>query len=193
VQDADLFSFMAIFRELLRVFPKRLDDAEIGQMSKAYFAAMRQFSISQIQAGADAWVQHGKFFPKPAEWREYIPRDVSAAVSTAPLTPVEAAEYLDAERKHWEDEPCGCRECRDAGVNHRMLRNVPEQDEHGVNIPALIGERKVVRCRWIHGHELARWYAAKDAFWAKFAALAGRSVMPAVHVPDVLEEVEQDA
>jgi hypothetical protein len=196
VQDADLFAFMAIFRDLLQMFPKRLDESDITQLSKAYFAALRRFSVSQIQAGADAWVQHGKFFPKPAEWREHIPRELSAAVSIAPLTPVEAAEYLDAERKHWEDVPCGCRECREAGVSHRMLRNVPEQDEHGVNIQALLGERHVVRCRWIHGHELARWYAAKERFWSEYIALIKRLTMPSVGPiaePEVFEEVECEA
>jgi hypothetical protein len=139
--DADLFAFMALFRELLNVFPKRLDEAEIGSLSKAYFTSLRRFSIPELQAGADAWIQRGKFFPKPAEWREAIPRAVSVTVALSPLTPVETAEYLDAERRHFEGDTCACRRCSSAGVTHRFLRYVPEIDADGRDVRGLIGER----------------------------------------------------
>jgi hypothetical protein len=179
VQDADLFAFMAIFREMLGVFPKRLDGTETDAMSKAYFHALRRHTIAELQAGADAWMQRGKFFPKPAEWRESIPRNAAAAfVSLDPLTPVEAAEYLDAERRHYEGDPCNCRRCVGAGVDHRFLRYVPETNADGRDARGLIGERAVVRGRWIHGEELRRWYAARDGFMAKFQQIATSRQMP---------------
>lgn len=177
MQDADLFAFMAIFRELLNVFPKRLDEADVTVMSKAYFNTLRRFSIAEIQAGADAWMQRGKFFPKPVEWLESIPRQ-SLTVALSLLTPAEAAEYLDAERRHYEGDVCGCRRCVSAGVSHRFLRYVPESDEQGRDLRGLIGERAVVRGRWIHGEELRRWYEARDAFMASFAALQKKTRMP---------------
>jgi hypothetical protein len=167
MQDADLFAFMAIVRELIRVFPKRMSDDEIGDLSKAYFATLRRFTIAELQAGADAWMQRGKFFPKPAEWREAIPhRSATASVALAPLTPVEMAEYMDAERRGFEGDPCACRRCRGAGVDHRFTRYAPESDELGRDLRGLIGERSVVRGRWLHGEELRCWYAARDAFMA---------------------------
>lgn len=173
-----MFAFLAIFRELLKVFPKRLDDHDETQLAKAYFAALRRFTIPQIQAGADVWVQRGKFFPKPVEWRECIPRDVAASVALVELTPVDAAEYLDAERKAYEGEPCDCRACRDAGVSHRFLRYVPESDDAGIDLKGLIGTRVVVRGHWAHGEELARWYVVKEQFWTDFRALVSRLSMP---------------
>jgi hypothetical protein len=178
VQDGDLFAFLAIFRDLLQMFPKRLDDSDVDKLAKGYFAALRRFTIPQIQAGADVWVQRGKFFPKPAEWRESIPRTVSAATALVELGGADAAEYLDAERKAWEGEPCDCRACRDAGVSHRFLRYVPESDENGIEARGLISTRTVVRGHWAHGEELARWYVAKEKFWADFRALVTRLSMP---------------
>lgn len=179
MQDADLFAFMAIFRSLMQVFPKRLDDHDTDQLSRAYFAAFRRFTIPQIQAGADVWVQRGKFFPKPAEWRECIPREAAAqSVALVELAPADAAEYLDAERKHYEGEPCNCRRGGGAGVSHRFLRYVPETNEHGMECRGLIGTRTVVRGHWAHGDELARLYIARDRFWSEYRALIERMTMP---------------
>jgi len=178
MQDAELFAFMAIFRELLQVFPKRLDEHDIGQLGTSYFAALRRFTIPQIQSGADVWIQRGKFFPKPSEWRESIPRDVTPSVALAEFTPFEAAEYLDAERKHWEAEPCACRRCEGAGVSHRFLRYVPEADEHGMDRRGLIGARIVVHGHWAHGEELGSFYAARERFWSAFRAQLEAMTMP---------------
>lgn len=177
MQSADLFAFMATFRQLLGVFPKRLDEHEIEDLSKAYFHTLRRFDITDLQAGAEAWMQRGKFFPKPAEWRESIPRAAVVAVALEPLTAVEAAEYLDAERRKREGDPCACRRCVSAGVDHRFVRYVPEADEQGRDLRGVIGERVVVRGRWIHGEDLRRWYEAKDIYNAAFTRAARMKTM----------------
>ena len=193
MQDADLFAFMAMFRNLLRMFPKRLDESEVDDLAKAYYAAFKKFTIAQLQAGADIWVQRGKFFPKPAEWRECIPRDVSLREALAELSAVDAAEHQDAERKAYEGEPCSCRACRDAGVSHRFLRYVPESDEFGTDARGLIGTRIVTRGHWAHGEELARWYIAKDKFWTQFRALMVRLSMPKTKQLEAEPEPEEIA
>lgn len=168
--DADLFAFAGVFKGLLAVFPKRMDEHEIGALSRAYFTALRRFSVPQIQAGADVWVQRGKFFPKPAEWSDAVPRASAAAgANLSVMSGAEVAEYLDAERRRYDGEPCRCGECRRAGVDHRFLRFVPDVDADGNDLRALIGEREVCRGHWAHGDELRRWYAAKEKFWAQFA------------------------
>ena len=190
MQDVDLPAFLSIFRDLLKVFPKRLDEADVAQLAKAYFAAFRYFTIPQIQAGADVWIERGKFFPKPAEWRECIPRAVTAGPALSELTHVEATEYLDAERRSYEGDPCNCRPCVSAGVSHRFLRYVPEADEQGMDVRGLIGERVVVRGHWAHGQELRRFYEARDRFWADFGALLARTKMPKAKPADApIEDV----
>ena len=193
MQDGELFAFMAMFRDLLGVFPKRLDEHEIGTLSKAYFQALRRFSIPELQAGADAWTQRGKFFPKPAEWREAIPRMAVVAAALVPLTPVDAAEYLDAERRQYEGDPCSCRRCVSAGVDHRFTRYVPEADEHGRDLRGLIGERAVVRGRWLHGDDLKRWYEARDSFMAKFQQIAASRRMPNASGADLRATLDKAA
>lgn len=178
MQDADLFAFLAIFRSLLHVFPKRLEDSEIDPLARSYFTAFRRVTVAQIQAGADVWMQRGKFFPKPAEWLESIPRKSAAGVALSPLTPVEVAEHLDAERRSYEGDPCSCRACERAGVTHRFTRYVPESDELGIDAKGLIGERVVVRGHWAHGDELARFYVVRDKFWTDYRALLKRMTMP---------------
>lgn len=188
MQDADLFAFMAIFRELLQVFPKRLDESDVAQLAKSYFAAFRRVTIPQIQAGADVWVQRGKFFPKPSEWLESIPRKVAAGEALSSLTPVEVAEHLDAERRSYDGEPCGCRACERAGVSHRFTRYVPESDELGRDAKGLIGERVVTRGHWAHGDELARFYAVRDRFWTDYRALLARMTMPNATAAQPIDE-----
>ncbi len=185
--DAELFGFMDVFNGLARVFPQRGDEHEVTQKSAAYFKAMRRFPLSQVAAGAEVWVQRGKYFPKPAEWIESIPRAEGPAVALFELSAEDAAEYLDAERRHYEGDPCRCAACRTAGVDHRFMRFVPEVDANGRDAKAKIGERIVVRGHWAHGDELARGYAARDGFRASFQhAMAARAVRP-VHLKAVTE------
>lgn len=189
MQDADLFAFMAIFRELLKVFPKRGTEDDAETLARSYFRALQRFTVDEIKAGADVWTLRGKFFPKPAEWREAIPRpSVAQREALVPLAPTEAAEYLDAERRRWEGDTCSCRRCVGAGVSHRFLRYVPEVDVDERDLRGLIGERVVVRGRWLHGDELRRWYEARDAFMALRERVFASKRMPAAAV-----EVEDEA
>lgn len=195
MQDVDLFAFMAIFRDLLKVFPKsRTADDDVDPLARSYFRALQRFSVADIQAGADAWVQRGKFFPKPAEWRESIPRrGVAERAELVPLTPTEATEYLDAERRGYEGEPCGCRRCVGAGVSHRFPRYVPEQDEQDRDMRGLIGQRVVVRGRWIHGDELRRWYETRDAYLALKTSILSSKSMPKVTPAEMEPHPYRDA
>lgn len=177
MMDSELFAFMDVFRGLQRVFPKRLDEHEISQMGGAYFKAMRRFPINAVQAGADTWTQRGKFFPKPAEWMDAIPRAAQPQAERAELSVSDAAEYRDAEQRRYEGEPCRCSACRTAGVDHRFLRFVPDVDANGQDLQAKLGDRIVVCGHWAHGEELRRWYAAKEAFWAQFQVTLPHHVM----------------
>jgi len=162
--DAEMFVFVDAFKGLLRVFPKRLEEHEQAQMHRDYFKALRRYTVQQVQAGAEAWMQRGKYFPKPAEWIDAIPRRQPAAVEVSELSAVEAREWVDAERRGVEGEACGCVACRAAGID-KPTRFVPEFNADDTDRRAQLGQRLVTRGHWAHGVELARWYRARADFW----------------------------
>jgi hypothetical protein len=108
-------------------------------------------------------------FPKPAEWLQALPVPPAAAAhaDTRVMGTPERLEYVRAEALRYEDAPCGCLLCQEAAVTHRPLRFVPDEIL-GVLDKALdtVRNRIVVTGHWAHGEELARWYVARDAFFA---------------------------
>jgi hypothetical protein len=191
--DAEMFAFMAVFNDLRRVFPLRGDAHEIQQTAAAYFKAMRRFPLDAVAAGAEAWIAHGTKWPKPTEWIASIPRRGPAKPSLVALTAAERDEYARAEALHYDDAPCRCDACREAGVDHRLVRFVPDLDTTGRDCRALDGDRVVTRGHWAHGAELAEYYRARDAFWSLCATLELRT--PPVRTPrerlTVLERIAQ--
>lgn len=171
--DSELFPFMDAFRGLQRVFPKRLDEHDLQQMGSAYFKALRKFPLGRVQAGADAWVQRGKFFPKPAEWIDAIPQAKPASADIPSMTEAQAEDYRRAERLRYEDAPCGCQACRAAEVHEKPLRFVPTLDANDNTTRMREGERIVTAGHWAHGVELARWYHARADFCDAFLKIYG--------------------
>jgi len=177
VTDAELFPFMDTFRSVQRVFPLRGDEHEIRDVGASYFKAFRRFGLKDIQAGADRWIEQGKRFPKPAEWIDAIPRRVRVAEIVA-LSDEAGRDYERAERLRYEDAPCHCRECVEAGVNEKPLRFVPETNHDGTDRRVRIGDRVVVAGHWAHGSELARWYQGRADFYNRCLELGiGRDVL----------------
>lgn len=171
--DTDLFPFLDVFRSLTRVFPLRGEAHELQDVGKSYFKALRRFPLEQVKAGADQCLSKCQRFPKPAEWISHLP-SARPAVEIPELSAADAREWLEAERSRYEGDPCGCSSCRFAGVEHRLLRFVPEFDAEGRDVKARMGDRVITRGHWAHGEELKRYYAAKDAFWGQF-----RNALPA--------------
>lgn len=171
-----MFAFMDTFRGLLRIFPKRLDEHDQQHMGASYFKTLRKYPLAQIQAGAEGWIQRGKYFPKPAEWIDAIPRERQRAVELQTLSDEDGRAHRRAEALCYEDAPCHCRECRAAGVTDRPLRYVPEVNEDGSDRKALDGDRTVTVGHWAHGAELARWYEARADFWNRCHELGLTSV-----------------
>ncbi len=164
--DPDLDPFMETFQAVQRIFPLRGEDRELRHVGASYFKAMRRFPLSAVRAGAEVWIQQGKRFPKPAEWIESIPPR-TAVSSIQALSESDMHDYLRAEQLRYEDVPCACAACRAAGVSDKPLRFVPEVEADGRDKKALIGSRVIITGHWAHGEELARWYVAKHAFWAR--------------------------
>jgi hypothetical protein len=167
VTDNDLFEFMRIFKSLVMVFPVRGDEQEVRDMGGTYFKAFKRYPLEYVRQGSENCVLVCKKFPKPAEWIGNIPAQ-RVRPELDQLSPAETAEYLDAEERKYDGEPCHCPACRAAGVDHRFLRFVPNFDSHGNESRALLGEREVVKGHWAHGEELRHWYAMKEHFWAQY-------------------------
>jgi hypothetical protein len=174
--DGELFAFMDTFRDLQRVFPKRLDEHEQARIGGDYFKALRRFPLRQVQDGAEVWIQRGKYFPKPAEWIDAIPRPGAVVRDVPTLSEADARDYQHAERLGYEGPTCRCGECIAAGVTEKPLRFVPEISADGRDRLVRIGERTVTAGHWAHGQELARWYQARADFWNRCHELGLTSI-----------------
>ena len=188
MRDNQLTAFMDVFRRLLVIFPMRLNPSELDATMGSYFNLLRHHSLEAVTAGANAYMGTGKFFPKPAQWLEAIPR--SGTSETVPeMSQSEAREYLRAAAKGWQDDPCGCPSCIEAGVTHRFLRHVPDEDRDGRDVRMSIGGRVVTQGHWAHGWELLRFYAAKEAFTTDYLKLiAAIKIMPRVTPKQIAAE-----
>jgi hypothetical protein len=173
MNDGEVFAFGDTFRALERVFPKRLADHEQKQMIGDYFKILRRFSLQQAQAGAEVWMQRGKYFPKPAEWIDAIPKR-QQTVDVPEMTGQKAVEYKRAEALRYEDHPCQCEACRRAEVTDKPLRFVPEFDSQDREVKLRVDDKIVTAGHWAHGNELARYYKAKGDFYEKFYQLLAR-------------------
>lgn len=174
--DSEMFPFMDVFRNLQRVFPKRLDQHDQQQMGASYFKALQKFPLGRVAAGADAWVSRGKFFPKPAEWIDAMPRLHLPAADVAVMSDQDAREYARAEQMRYEDTPCRCHECVFAHVSDKPLRFVPEVSADGSDLKVRdpLRDRIVTAGHWAHGPELARWYHARADFYNRFLEIFGK-------------------
>lgn len=169
MNDRDTSEFSALFRRVAGVYRARVDE----DVASTYFRVLRPFALADLARAADAWIAKEPRFPKPAEWRGSLSPDASQVRDLRVMTWVEAKDYADAERRGYEGDPCGCVECKAVGVDHRFLRFVPEFTANDTDLKVFdpIRQREVTAGHWAHGHELARWYVAKEAFWQKCADL----------------------
>lgn len=164
--DSEMFSFVGLCNALMRVFPKRIEEYEKAQLHRDYFKALRHVPYTQIEAGAEAWIQRGKYFPKPAEWLHAIPTPAKTCTEAMPLSDVEARDYRHAVDVKYEDVPCHCPECASAHVTDKPIRFVPEFSADGTDRRVVLDGRIVTAGHWAHGAELARWWQARAAFWS---------------------------
>lgn len=175
--DAEIFPFMSTMRDIVRVFPIRGGDEDLQQLGASYFKVLRRYPLAMVQDGAQRVIERNKHFPKPTEWLDAIPRATASTDALESLTAFEADEWAAAERGRWEQPACKCAECRDAGMTTRAMRFVPNVTANGGDQRGMFGQRMVARGHWIHGHDLARWYAAKEQFWGLFdMAVKGKAM-----------------
>lgn len=170
--DGDLSDFVNLMRDLARVFPLRGD---IDHVSRFYFNTMKAYPLAALRAGAEEWMGRGKYFPKPVDWKEAIPK--RAPTDIPRMSAGEAHHWRRAEKLAWEDDPCGCQSCVESGVNEKPLRFVPEftDNDRDRKVVEPLSDRVVTAGHWAHGQELFRLYNTRADFWEKFYTLIAKA------------------
>jgi len=170
MDEQDFETFERGFRRLVRVFRLRLTEPDLKELMQTYFRILRDVQVDRVLDAARVWVTTKTTFPKPAEWLHALAKPKP----TGPVPPgvrvmdvEEAAEWSRAERLCWEDAPCGCVRCHRAGIE-RPIRFVPQDTLEGGDEQAIhpVKSQPVTAGYWAHGDELARWYAARERFYA---------------------------
>jgi hypothetical protein len=146
-----------------------LKAAEVESLSRTYFKVLAHAPLDDVLAAGKTCLTTCRKFPTVAEWAHALPAPVVAHVSAdlRVMATDEREAYWRAEALRYRDDPCACWDCRDAGMSEYALRFVPD-DVHGVLDRAIdtVRNRVVVTGHWAHGDELARWYRARDTFFA---------------------------
>jgi hypothetical protein len=173
VTDHDFDAFKREFQRLSAALERtfRQTPEELTARIDAYFVVLKKLPLGVVIAKADAWLERESKMPKPAEWAAVAPKRLVVDLPT--LTPAEAEEWLDAESRMWEREPCECVSCVHAGVSTLPQRFVPELDAYDRDVRALIGSRPqpITRGHWAHGDELGRYWRAREEFWHRMKQL----------------------
>jgi len=165
--DADFGTFDRAFRRVAVAFRLRIRTAELDELSRTYFKVLDAAPLDDVLAAGKSCLASCRTFPKVAEWLQWLPDRVPIAADLRVMATPERLEYARAESLRYEDLPCACVLCVEAGVADRPLRFVPD-DVGGALDRAIDTERNriVVTGHWAHGDELARWYLARAAFFA---------------------------
>jgi hypothetical protein len=166
--EPEFGTFDRAFRRVYGAYRLKLNATELETLSRTYFKVLDYAPLEDVLAAAKAWMLEGRKFPTIADWVDALPAPPVSAIA-ADLRVMATAEreaYWRAEALRYRDDPCGCVDCRDAGMAEHALRFVPD-DVNGVLDRAIdpVRNRIVVTGHWAHGEELARWYVARDAFF----------------------------
>lgn len=169
---ADYTAFVAELTRLSHALERYKQSPEqLTAKADAYFHVLKSLPLREVTAKADAWLEKESKFPTPAQWKAQVIPQPPREIRT--LTDAEAREYRRAESLGYEDAPCTCPQCLQAGVSEKHLRFVPDvdRDERDELVRDPIGNRIVVNGHWAHGRELAGYYRARADFWNKCGEL----------------------
>ena len=189
---ADRPKFDEIVQRVAVLLPQRAPSkATLGAVTTAYFEALEPWPVDVIARSARTLVQDRKVFPTLADWIAALgpapgaaptPAGGQRTMSLAEIVEWEHARRSTADRERYQGEPCRCDACRTAGVDHRFLRFVPDEDAAGSLQRAWHPQRRevVITGHWAHGWELDRWYRARTACLASIPAPLRRVLRVAI-------------
>lgn len=196
MDSQDLRTFAAWFDVLAVTHRLNSTEDQRGKMQAEYFDVLRPYPLEAVRFSYESLRRKMKKWPVPADWLEALPP--FGSTSRLPLlTAEEIAENDHAEKLGYEaDRVCHCDDCAAADC-FMAPHYVPRLDYRGEiqerRHPQRDG-RPVLLGRWIHGHELKRWYAARANFYSLkakvFAALqAERGMDPQSRMDRLTNEV----
>jgi len=166
--EPEFGTFDRAFRRVCGAYRLKVKEPEVESLSRTYFKVLDAAPLEDVLTAGKACLRTCRRFPTVAEWVAALPVPPVIAVSAdlRVMPTDERAAYARAEALRYADIPCGCGACFRADVTDRPLRFVPDET-HGVLDRAIdtVRNRIVVTGHWAHGEELARWYAARDAFF----------------------------
>jgi len=167
--EPEFGTFDRAFRRVCGAFRLKVKPGDLEELSRTYFRVLDYAPLEEVLTAGKTCLTTCRRFPKVAEWVDALP--VPPVAVTADLRVLATAEreaYWRAEALRYADLPCGCGACFRADVTDRPLRFVPD-DVNGVLDRAIdtVRNRIVITGHWAHGDELARWYVARDAFFAR--------------------------
>jgi hypothetical protein len=168
MKDTDRPAFVSAFRRLAVTFRMKLRPADMDSMIDMYLQAFEPYALHDVVAAANASLHTHRRFPKPLDWIEAITRtQVGAPPDVRVMSTVEASDYVRAERLHYDDDPCDCLTCQADDTTTLRRRFVPDftDDDREERAYCPLKNRIVVVGHWAHGHELQRWYAARQIFF----------------------------
>lgn len=169
--DFDYAPFATAFSRMMIPFRLKLKATDRDELTRAYFGLLADRELEDVMAAGHRCIRKLKTFPRPVEWLGELTGTTTAAAQPSDIRAMrleEADELARAAALRWEDHPCLCQDCVRAGVDERPLRFVPTEVGVGDELErAFNARRSVVEIvgHWAHGEELARWYAARDAFF----------------------------
>jgi hypothetical protein len=186
MQSEDRAIFVQSVTKMARAFRLRIKPDDLEELAGTYFKILESASLSDVLAAGKTCLSTRRTFPKAAEWLQALPGAATEAPDCRVMGADEEAEYHRAERLRYEDVPCSCLLCQAAEVTHRPLRFVPDfaDDGRADRAVAQTRNRIVVVGHWAHGEELARWYAARDAFYASVPRHSPMARALAILVPE---------
>jgi hypothetical protein len=168
MSPADYRAFVELLAQALQVYRIR---TPVEQLVEPYWMALERCDLSQVRQAL--WQWEGEHLPKPAEWRREAQR-LPAPPGSDGLEVLDGPtrqEYARAEAAGWTADPCGCDECRRAGVATERQRYVPVD---GVRVRLGPGGPTTWKMELLHGFRLRRWLEAKRTYERELARWRGR-------------------
>jgi hypothetical protein len=168
--DFDFATFEKAFGRVITAFRLKLPPQERDDLTRTYFKILDAHPIDHVITAGKRCIETLRTFPKAADWLGELSR---TAAPTCPadrrtMSVDEADELARAHALAYEEPPCFCVLCYAAGLTNRPLRYVPTEfgpDEVERAFNPRTSRLEIVG-HWAHGEELARWYAARDVFFA---------------------------
>jgi hypothetical protein len=183
--DFDTATFDALIGRMVVAFRLKLRPPERAELSRTFFKLLAAHAIDDVVAAGKRCMEKHRTFPKPVDWLGELAPTTSAVCppDRRTMRVDEADELARAAALAYEDAACACLLCRAADVTDRPLRFVPTAIGDDELERAFNPRRGVVELvgHWAHGEELARWYAARDAFYGQWRR-APRTLREAVAV-----------